>query len=56
MNENDKNRIVELRKGGIGYKSIAQRLNLNLNTIKTFCRRNGLSGNAEIILNEEFLG
>ncbi len=56
MNENDKNRIVELRKGGIGYKSIAQRLKLNLNTVKTFCRRNDLSGNAEIIPNEEFPG
>lgn len=44
MNADDKNRIVELRKNGIGYGKIAQILGLNENSVKTYCRRNGLTG------------
>ena len=47
MNADDKNRIVVLRKSGVGYKKIAQELGINENSVKSFCRRNGLAGSIE---------
>ena len=44
MTLEEKNRIAEMRRAGIGYKKIAQELGASENTIKTFCRRNGLTG------------
>ncbi len=46
MNADEKERVAELRKGGIGYKIIAQILNMNCNTVKSYCHRNGLSESA----------
>ena len=34
-----------MRGDGAGYAKIAQELGININTVKTFCRRNGLTGN-----------
>ena len=39
MTENDKKIILQMRKRGLSYGSIAKQLNLNENTIKTFFRR-----------------
>lgn len=43
MTVEKKNRIAEMRKNGMGYKKIAQALELSEGTVKTFCHRNGLA-------------
>lgn len=47
MNVDDKNRIIKLRKNGLGYKKIAQVLGMKESNVKTFCRRNGLNGTVQ---------
>ena len=44
MQEVEKGKILELWKQGFGSSRIAKPLGLNTNTVKTFCRRNGLTG------------
>lgn len=44
MNDAQRKKIRELRADGYGYGRIAQTLGISENTIKTFCRRNGLGG------------
>lgn len=48
MTENQKTRIAGLRAKGIGYGKIAQELGVPVNTIKSYCRRNSLGGNAKV--------
>lgn len=43
MTADEKNRITSMRRAGVGYNKIAQELNISENTVKTFCRRNGLT-------------
>lgn len=43
MNELQKEQIRNLRSDGYGYKKIAAVLGLSENTVKSFCRRNGLA-------------
>ncbi len=43
MTNAEKKQIRDCRKNGMGYKQIATLLNLSVNTIKTFCRRNNLT-------------
>lgn len=43
MNQDEKTRIRELRKEGLGYKKIAIELGISVNTIKSFCRNNKLT-------------
>ncbi|MEG1925486.1 MAG: RNA polymerase subunit sigma-70 [Ruthenibacterium sp.] len=43
MNEIQRSQITELRKQGYGYIRIARELKLSENTVKSYCRRNGLS-------------
>lgn len=45
MTDEQKRRIAILREQGIGYSKIAQVLSMSENTVKTYCRRNGLAGN-----------
>lgn len=53
MPEEQKLQIVNLRKKGHSYGQIADVLNISINTIKSFCRRNGLvNSNAKEDLNE----
>ena len=48
MTDEDRMRIIELRKEENGYKRIGQILGLSKNTIKSFCRRRHLlKGNLE---------
>lgn len=42
MNDKQRAEIVELRKQGLDYKKIAQVLELNLNTVKSYCRNHKL--------------
>lgn len=44
MTVEEKGRIAELRRAGMGYFKISQTLGINQNTVKTFCRRNNLTG------------
>ena len=43
MTTAEKARITALRNTGLGYKRIAQELGISENSVKTFCRRNGLT-------------
>ena len=42
MTENQKRRIILMRKNHIGYAAIANELKLSLSTVKSFCRGNSL--------------
>ena len=44
MTREQKQQIVNLRKQGCGYAAIAKTVALSINTVKSFCRRNGLNG------------
>lgn len=44
MTEKEKEKIRYLRLDGLGYGAIAKRLEISENTVKSFCRRNHLSG------------
>ena len=44
MTDLEKQRIAVMRSAGESYKAIAKTLNLSLNTVQTFCRRNQLTG------------
>ena len=44
MNAAQKERITAMRQSGSGYNEIARVMKLPLNTVKTFCRRNDLTG------------
>ena len=46
MTNEEKSRIAEMRRDGIGYKKIAQALGLSEGTVKTFCHRNGMAGSS----------
>jgi endogenous inhibitor of DNA gyrase (YacG/DUF329 family) len=43
MTDTQRTQIKELRLAGYGYKKIAQALSLSVNTVKSYCRRNGLN-------------
>lgn len=43
MTIDEKNRIIQMRKDGLGYGKIAQDLGISRNTIKSFCQRNELN-------------
>jgi hypothetical protein len=47
MTDAQRNAIVEYRRDGLGYKKISQLTGICESTIKTFCHRNGLTGNME---------
>jgi len=47
MTKKEKECVRFLRGEGYGYLAIAPRLGISLNTVKSFCRRNGLGGIAE---------
>lgn len=43
MTDDEKRRIIVLRRGGIGYGKIAQQTGVSVNTVKSFCRRSNLT-------------
>lgn len=43
MDNKLKEQITKLRHQGIGYKKIAQELDININSVKSYCRQNGLT-------------
>ena len=44
MTEAQKKMIAKMRGLGAGYTEVAKQLDLPVGTIKTYCRRNGLTG------------
>lgn len=44
MTDAQRNAIMEYRRDGLGYKKISQLTGICESTIKTFCHRNGLTG------------
>jgi endogenous inhibitor of DNA gyrase (YacG/DUF329 family) len=44
MNEKQKTHIQDMRCQGVGYAKIAAALGISENTVKSYCRRNGLGG------------
>ena len=44
MTDKQKNDIRDMRQSGMGYLSIAKTLGISENTVKSYCRRNGLAG------------
>lgn len=49
MTNKEKEMIRELRMKGLGYGAVAERTGLNLETVKSHCRRHGLGGNGETL-------
>lgn len=47
MTDNQKKQIIKLRAEGMGYGTIAKKLDMPVNTVKSFCRRNKLNGSIE---------
>ena len=47
MTSEEKSRLSEMRKAGRSYTEIADALGISKNTVKTFCRRNGLTPEVE---------
>ena len=43
MTVEQKRKIEELRRQGLGYCTVAKQVGLPSNTVKTYCRRNNLS-------------
>lgn len=46
MTDTQKDRIRQMKADGFGYIKIARDLGLSENTVKSFCRREGLNGKA----------
>ena len=44
MTESEKVKVITLRNQGVSYGGISQQLGLNLNTVKSFCKRCKESG------------
>ena len=44
MTDLEQRKIIILRSEGKSYNAIADELNISVNTVKTFCRRNRLGG------------
>ena len=48
MTPEEKNRLYALRKAGRSYTEIADEMGISKNTVKTYCRRTGLTPTAEV--------
>ena len=44
MTEEQKKQIIRLRKEGFGYTAVANKVGISKDTVKSFCRRDGLAG------------
>ena len=47
LTKKDETRIRTLRTAGVAYGKIASFLDLNANTVKTWCRRAGITPNSD---------
>ena len=53
MTDAQRTAIAEYRGKGYGYKKISQLMGISENTVKTYCRRNGLGGTAVLVKNAD---
>lgn len=44
MTEKEKEKIAQYRREGCGYTEISKRLNLTVECVRAYCKRNGLGG------------
>lgn len=44
MTDKQKNQITEYREQGMSYTEISKKMDLSINSIKTYCKRHGLGG------------
>lgn len=44
MTDKQKNQIAEYREQGMSYTEISKKMDLSINSIKTYCKRHGLGG------------
>ena len=44
MTDKQKNQIAEYRDHGMSYTEISKKMDLSINSIKTYCKRHGLGG------------
>jgi uncharacterized protein YjcR len=49
MINSDKDKIRQLRLEGIGYKGIAASLGISRDSVRSFCKHNGLEGNSSVV-------
>lgn len=49
MTEYEKEQIYKLRHQGMGYKAIGTALGLSRDTVRSFCKRNSLDGEGEVV-------
>lgn len=48
FDETTKNRIAHMRSRGVAYARISRHLELNANSVKTFCLRNNITTNPDV--------
>ncbi len=53
MTNEERQRIMSLRRDGVGYGEIAGKLHISVNTVKSFCRRHGLTADARASVCEQ---
>lgn len=44
MTDKQKNQIAEYREQGMSYTEISKKMDISINSIKTYCKRHGLGG------------
>jgi len=49
MTGTDKQQIYKLRQKGVGYKLIAAELGISRDSVRGFCKRNGLEGDSKVV-------
>lgn len=49
MTDIEKQQIQDLRLNGVGYKAIASELTISRDTIRGYCKRNGLDGDSKVV-------
>lgn len=49
MTDYEREQIYELRRKGMGYKAIGTAIGLSRDTVRSFCKRNNLDGNGEVV-------
>jgi len=42
MDQEQKQKIIEMRNSGCGYKKISEQLQISVNTVKSYCKRHNL--------------
>ncbi len=49
MTEEEKEQIYDMRLKGIGYKAISATLGVSRDSVRGFCKRNGLDGDSQVV-------